>query len=449
MILKNYTDITSSDLPNIEKPFFALHDVESVLYGRLETKPIQNIREALDRCRRNVFGDDQNAMNELLNQISQGRVLLVNTTQKGPFSPVVRWVEDAKAPLKGRWVPQDLLNVTNMFYLNAAIMSAESGARLDARITDPGEKLPLRKNVSSTRSESDPTPAAADRFTGLKGVPPVSLKDAENRLNNVRKSIKTNGYQPKYTDKELTDMAQHGNVGEERFQARFMEEEHLQNRDTPGITLSGAMGLPMKGTTGKGAKYWSTSFDQIEDADTDPKLLSEKLGLTYNPKSTYALIIVDREKAVPLAGTKSVSATFKNVSEFANTELPDDFPKAFTDAAMTPEFQAKYAKHHAEAVDSGALPDQWSKDVDEFQKYLKTTDLSQAEQKQLATRMRMHDKIGNNCDYVGNGLTKDLNSDSPNQFGAVETLNFERKKINLKQFSDSGAIRIIKGLNPI
>jgi hypothetical protein len=158
---------------------------------------------------------------------------------------------------------------------------------------------------------------------------------------------------------------------------------------------------------------------------------------------------VDTEKSIPLTGVKSVPATFEKVSEFANTELPLDFPKSFTDIAMTPDFQAKYSEHYAAAVDNGDLPYNGAKDVKRFQDYLKNTDLTDDEQDLLSIRMIMHDKIGNNQYYVGNGMTKDMITRSPNQFGSVETLNFERKEINLKSLNDQGAISIIKGLNPI
>ncbi|MBU1169690.1 MAG: type VI secretion system tube protein Hcp [Proteobacteria bacterium] len=304
--------------------------------------------------------------------------------------------------------------------------------------------VPVQKGVSKI-SPSVPK----DRFAQCKGVPPVSLGGAKKRLENVRKDIAENGYQPKYSDDELADMAKKGNVGDERFQARFMEKSYLQHKTTPDVPLSGNMGNVMTGASGKGAKYWSTSFDQIEDSDTDPRLISQKLGLDYDSKKEYVLIVADTEKSMPLTGVKSVPATFEKVSEFANTELPLDFPKAFTDAAMTPEFQAEYAKHHAAAVKSKYLKDQWSKDIDSFKEYFKTTDLNEADQDLLTTRMKMHDKIGNNTEYVGNGLTKDLDSNSPNEFGVVETLNFERTEVNLKTLSDNGAILIIKGLKPI
>ncbi|EOB3567124.1 hypothetical protein WFH56_15105 [Vibrio vulnificus] len=228
-----------------------------------------------------------------------------------------------------------------------------------------------------------------------------------------------------------------------------MEEKYLNDTNTPDIALSGKMGIVMKTESGEGAKYWSTSFDQLEDADSDPKLISEKLGLEYDPAKKYVLVVVDTEKSTPLTGVKSVPATFEKVSEFANTELPAHFPKDFTDKAMTPEFQAAYAMHYRAAVDSGDLPNHWSRDTKKFGKYLQATGISKEEQKLFTKRMDMHDIIGNNQDYVGNGLTKDLNPNSANQFGAVETLNFERKTINLKELHDTDAIVIIKDLQPL
>jgi hypothetical protein len=158
---------------------------------------------------------------------------------------------------------------------------------------------------------------------------------------------------------------------------------------------------------------------------------------------------VDTEKSIPLTGVKSVPATFEKVSEFANTELPKLFPKSFTDIAMTPEFQVKYSKHYADAVNCGDLPYNGAKDVKAFREYLSSTYLTESDQELFLTRMEMHDRIGNNQYYVGNGLTKDMIRKSPNQYGSVETLNFERKEINLKSLNDAGAITIIQGLNII
>ena len=288
-----------------------------------------------------------------------------------------------------------------------------------------------------------------DNVASKKAIRPNSLEEAENILKLRREKIVAEGYKPKYTDAELVNLAQHGDIGSDRFQVRFMEKNYLNDRNSPDEPLSGKMGMVMKGETGEGAKYWSTSFDQLEDADSDPRLISEKLGLEYDPKTKYALIIVDTDKSAPLTGIKSVPATFENLGEFVNTELPLDFPKSFTNKAMTPEFQAEYAKHYGAAVESGDLPNSWSRDTGSFRKYLQATDLPADEQKLHIKRMKMHDKIGNNQYNLGNGLTKDMNPDSSNDFGVVETLNFERKTINLNELDEAGAISIVKDLQPL
>lgn len=87
--------------------------------------------------------------------------------------------------------------------------------------------------------------------------------------------------------------------------------------------------------------------------------------------------------------------------------------------------------------------------MNKFADYLEKTSLSPDEIELLKDRMIMHDKIGNNQDYLGNGLTKDNNPKSANQFGAVETFNFERNDVDLKTLHTAGAIQIIKGLTTI
>jgi len=55
----------------------------------------------------------------------------------------------------------------------------------------------------------------------------------------------------------------------------------------------------------------------------------------------------------------------------------------------------------------------------------------------------MHQIIGNNQDYLGNGVTKDLTK-SEKSFGVVETLNFERREITLATLLAQDAIKIIE-----
>jgi hypothetical protein len=155
------------------------------------------------------------------------------------------------------------------------------------------------------------------------------------------------------------------------------------------------------------------------------------------------VVIVDTEKAKPLTGCECVSATFGNISEFTNRELPRKFPKEFTDQVMNPAYQANYKDHYQGARDSNFLKSDWSTDADDFSDYLSTTTLIDADKKQLVKRMEMQKQIGNNQHYLGNGVTENKIINSPNKFGAVETHNFERKPANLQALKDGGAIKII------
>lgn len=286
-------------------------------------------------------------------------------------------------------------------------------------------------------------PALAER----KGVPPQSLDDAATRLASMADVIDTQGYQPKYSDAELLAQAHTGAVANERYHVRFMEKDYqwaYGSKDKSPDNLTGALGREMQGTSGKGPKYWSTTFDQIEDADTDPKLISEKLGLDYKPDQNYVLLVIDTEAAIPLTGLASVAATFTNVSAFANRELPREFPEDFTEQTMNEAFQAQYAAHYQQAVERGHLKDQWSTDTKKFKAHLDTTALSEQDKKLMLKRMEMHREVGNNQHYKGNGLTKDTNPFSDNRYGVVETLNFERKQTNLQQLKQANAIKIIE-----
>ena len=61
----------------------------------------------------------------------------------------------------------------------------------------------------------------------------------------------------------------------------------------------------------------------------------------------------------------------------------------------------------------------------------------------MLKRMEMHDTIGNNQYYVGNGLTENKIQSCSNRYGAIETINFERKEINLQQFVDARALKLV------
>ncbi|REL26619.1 hypothetical protein DXX93_08545 [Thalassotalea euphylliae] len=285
--------------------------------------------------------------------------------------------------------------------------------------------------------EQPPKKLAQPKFKRLP--PPVSIAEALNRLTLARQSIIKHGYRAKYSDDELLAMAQAGKVANERFHVRFMDANYLEYKGKPGN-----LGQPFEGESGYGAKYWSTTFDQIEDADSDPKIISEKLGLDYQPDKQFVMVVIDTEKTKNIADTHSIIPTYQNLGKFAKEELPSNFSVEEVDKLMTPEFQSHYAQQYQAALDSGLMKDEWH--TAGAVKYFSEHSADKTEFDLMQKRLLMQDKLGNNQHFLGNGLTKTL---LPNdgQFGAVETFNFERKLVNLEEFGD--AIKISDILTPI
>ena len=257
---------------------------------------------------------------------------------------------------------------------------------------------------------------------------PKSLKEAMLRLEVARANLLKHGYVAKYSDEELIALAKSGDVINERFHVRFMESTYLEYEGKPGL-----LGAPFKGESGFGAKYWSTTFDQLENADSDPEIISKVLGLDYNPKSDYSLIIIDTQKAHALADTKSIVPTYENLNNFAREELSEKFTPEQLDTLLTPEFQARYNKLYSDALNSNFMKAEW--DTKGALDYFNNSGLNQSEFELFEKRLEMQASIGSNQHFLGNGLTKSLLEGT--EYGAVETFNFERKLINLEQFGSA------------
>ncbi|UTA46850.1 hypothetical protein L1F30_11830 [Simiduia sp. 21SJ11W-1] len=120
-----------------------------------------------------------------------------------------------------------------------------------------------RPKGSNAVADVDSNSNARSQNIAVKKYHASNLTEANARLSERRAQITREGYRPKYTDDELAYLAEHGNVGAERFQVRFIETKYLVHRDSPSEHLSGAMGMTMDGASGKGSKYWSTSLDQL------------------------------------------------------------------------------------------------------------------------------------------------------------------------------------------
>ncbi len=308
------------------------------------------------------------------------------------------------------------------------------------RLEDAPRANTRSAGAKSVGASSPSPPSSIDstrktNFSARKGVPPASMEEGVERLRSMRKQIDNNGYQAKYTDTERHAQAAEGTVAKERYHVRFMEYSYLERGGKAGM-----MGKAMQGASGKGAKYWSTTFDQLEDCDLMAELIAKRVGLPdYSPKKEYVMIIIDTQATEPLAGTKAIVPTFANLGAFAKEELPDDFPPEVTDKIMTREFQDLYAEHYQRAEKAGVSMN----DEEKFSDYLASQKLDPTEEKALKARFKMHNTLGNNSEYEGTGLTKNLLADGQ-KTGVVETFNFERKEIDLDQMVLAKAIYPIK-----
>ncbi|KDM91272.1 hypothetical protein EA58_11905 [Photobacterium galatheae] len=282
-----------------------------------------------------------------------------------------------------------------------------------------------------------------------KMVKPDTLKEAAEILDNRRKELIKHGYRGgKYSDDELLLLAKSGNVAAERFHVRIMESKFLG-----GAERAGKMGADFKGKSGEGVKYWSTTLDQLEDVDKDPRLIHEKLGLEYDPSKTHAMIIIDTDIAKDIADTKSIVPTFDALKNFSKEEIPDLFNDEELNVLLSKRFQSEYSSLYDEALKSpGIMTGAW--DTQGLKKFI-SKKISDLEQKKLMLkRVDMQDTLGNNNHFLGNGLTKNLLTEQ--QYGAIETLNFERKKMQLNDFFNVGvgekklnAIVIFDELKPL
>lgn len=327
--------------------------------------------------------------------------------------------------------------------LNEALQLLASGALLAYKIPLPPKAPPTNATEYLPPSAADkPVPLAPETSpVATRGIessvaePPASqpapepkaaqsLDECEKRLGDARERLITDGYQSKYTDAQLQALAQKGEL-DDRFVTRLTETKYAGDQGYLGQMKDGEV------------KYWSTTFNQMENADTDPKTLCALIGVDYKPENTYTLVIVDTQ-AKGAGQSATIVPTHKNLGDFAKREIKGINPKV-VDGVMTAEYNQTYAEHMVTFKEDGRSIDK-EKDI---QRYADDNFSSNEDKAQFKTRMKVHERLGANEHYTGDGTTKNLIADCPNECGVMETFTYDKSPQTLGQLEASGSAKRI------
>ncbi len=252
--------------------------------------------------------------------------------------------------------------------------------------------------------------------------PAQSLEECEQRLQAARMRLRTDGYKPKYTDEQILAQAETGEL-DDRFVVRLIETNYA----------GGDGFLGRSDATGR-VKYWSTTFNQAENADTDPDTLAPLLGFTPNPDASYTLVVVDTQ--APNAGQSlTLVPNHKNMAELSKGEI-EGLSAEHVKEVMTPEYNEVYAEHMA-VFEITDMDIQKEKDIT---RYANAAFTNSRDKSRFKTRAAIHKELGANQYHTGDGTTMNL-LPSGGRCGVMETLTIDKNPQTLGTLERAGTAK--------
>src|SRR5690554_5999450 len=263
-------------------------------------------------------------------------------------------------------------------------------------------------------------------------TPPKDMAEIKTRMNAAKRNIKqarANG-QPLPTSpfSEADKLAIASSGLQEKYLVRITTSNHARNKSTIGQPSANGQ-----------ANYWTTTYTQLEYADSDAQLICQAVGKNYNPKATYKLLIIDNEAATASGQMTSFIPTYDKLGALAKSEMTGTNP-AHIDAVMTESYSKTYAGYVAEAK---------AKNIDlsntqNLNKFAAQKGLSANDKELLKTRHAINKDYGANEHFLGNGLTKDNNAPAGQvRYGTVETFTQDKNPQTLGQLKQNGVIKIV------
>jgi len=269
--------------------------------------------------------------------------------------------------------------------------------------------------------QATPTPAPVEQTN----QPAQSLEECEQRLAAARERLEAQGYQAKYSDEELLKLADKGEL-DDRFIVRFTESKYAG--DNAFLGRQDADGS---------VKFWSTTFNQLENADTDPQTICAVLGIpNYDPAKSYSLVVVDTQ-AAGAGQSVSIVPTHRKLGEFAAKEVKGLDPERVKEV-MAPEYNRVYAQHIGQ-FNARSLDIKEDRDIHDYAKEAFITD---KERQQFETRANIHQELGANECFRGDGTTENLLGDKQ-QCGVMETFTYDKNPQTLSSLENSHSAKRI------
>ena len=288
-----------------------------------------------------------------------------------------------------------------------------------------------KKTDTSKASEPQASEASAKKAPAQKKAPPQSMEECVQRLADARKRLEETGeYQPKYSQSELEALAAKG-VVKERFIVTLQEKKSPNDK------------LGFKRESGR-TTTWTTTFDQMENADTDPKLLNDLNGMNWKEDAEWEVIIVDQEKYLENEDSYTFVPTYDRMKDVGVKEFSDKNSPETLKEVMTPEYSQEYKEIMNDYFEAGLNPYN-ERRVDRFAKSYFD---SETKCESFLSRHLYTTEIGTNHAFSGDGLTKTKGESGylpANQHGTLESITIERSPKSIAELEDPkvGAIKRI------
>ncbi|WDE03279.1 hypothetical protein SG34_017965 [Thalassomonas viridans] len=274
--------------------------------------------------------------------------------------------------------------------------------------------------TAATLADSNSGPSSVQSADARAKTEPANKElEARERL------IATGEYQPKYSQAELEAQVAQGTI-----EARFVVT--LQK------TKSGDNPVGFKRDSGR-TTTWTTTFDQMENSDTDPKLLNDLNGMIWDEEAEWEIIIIDQGEYFKQDGGLTFIPTYENTAALGQAEFVKKFNQDKLQAVMTPEYSKEYAAHMKAYKTLGNDP----YNRKQLEKYAMENFKDDGDYEAFMARHEYTIEVGTNEHFSGDGLTKTTGESgylSKGQHGTLETITFEKSPETMDELSDREAI---------